>query len=206
MKGEPKMSTVDEKMMEKEKQAKIEAESLAAAFVANCEEYVETRDDERADNLRHQTRDNLAACIFNDIMAEAERDVRALGPTLDVICEYAADEYKYKTWYGMLELDGICDEFDQAMQGRLLEFPVEPFMEVYRINDRGDYVSYADFEAYWEGKPETDQIGWMLAGNGQLSGKEVAAMSYDDAKAFYESEEFEPEVAYYTQADETGEC
>lgn len=45
----------------------------------------------------------------------------------------------------------------------------------------------------------------MLADNGRWSAAEVAAMSPEEIEAAYGDPAFEPEVAFYTEADEKGE-
>ncbi len=199
--------SVDRVMLAKHEQAIKAAEAMAAQVLEGYELYAEAHDDERAANLRSQTRDSLSACIFNEVVQRSDDSaVRHLGPTLDRVCASAADGFRYKTWYGLAEVERINSDCFAAMRDRIIEFPIAPFQEVYRLNDRGDYVSSDVFEGYWAGKPERDRIAWMLSDNGQLSGNEVAEMTYEEAKEFYDSGEFVPEIAFFTTADETGWC
>ena len=200
------MDTIDAKMQAEQADARDRVTDVALDIITEYEDYVESHDDARADNLKNQTRDNLRACVFNEVMKRLSRETTMLASPIDPICMYAADIFTYKTWYGVVDLAVAAGEFEGAMMEHVLEFPVEPFQEVYRINDRGDYVDNAVFEAYWEKFPERRMIGWMLADNGQLTFDEVAEMSYEDAKAFFDSDEFEPEVAFFTTADENGCC
>lgn len=198
------MNAVDMKTKTQELEACAEVMNAAMDVVEGFEGHV-AANDELAENLKSQTRENLAGCIFNDVMARISPETRRAAGKIDSICADAADTFVYKTWYGAWELSKIIEEFYEAMKGKLLEFPVEPYQEIYRISDGGDYVDNAVFEAYWETKPERDMIAWMLCDNGQLTFDDVTGMSYDDAKAFFEGE-FEPEVAFFTTADEEGCC
>lgn len=81
----------------------------------------------------------------------------------------------------------------------------EPFEGVYRIDDLGEYVSEDDWREVWGGRPAWHEKAWMLADNGRLSAAEVAAMSPEEIEAAYGDPAFEPEVAFYTEADEKGE-
>lgn len=200
------MSMVDMRMKAKTDAARAEVMNMALDIVEGYEAYVETHDDERAQRLKEQTRDNLCGCVFNEVMGRISGETKILAGKIDGICEDAADAYKYKTWYGAWELGRIDAEFHAAMKNQVLEFPVEPFQEIYRINDGGDYVDNAAFETYWEDKPKHEMIGWMLADNGQLTGADVAEMTYAEAKTFFDGNEFEPEVAFFTTADEEGCC
>ena len=44
----------------------------------------------------------------------------------------------------------------------------------------------------------------MLADNGQYSGGEVASMSVREIERAFDDPSFEPEIAFYTEADEFG--
>ena len=82
----------------------------------------------------------------------------------------------------------------------------EPNEGVYRLDDMGSYVSEADFESYWDGKPEWRRKAWMLADNGAYTEADVAAMSVGQIEKAYDDPCFEPEYAFYTTADEDGYC
>ena len=75
----------------------------------------------------------------------------------------------------------------------------EPYAGVYRINDRGDYVSEEDFDGFWSRRPSWHLKAWMLADNGQYSSGEVASMSVREIERAYDAPDFEPEVAFYTE-------
>ena len=87
---------------------------------------------------------------------------------------------------------------------RLVADSFEPHEGIYRINDCGDYVSEKDFEAFWSGRPSWHRMAWMLADNGQYSSSEVANMSVREIERAFDDPSFEPEFAFYTEADELG--
>lgn len=71
----------------------------------------------------------------------------------------------------------------------------------YRIDDLGNYVTEADWDNVWAGH-ELEKQAWMLSGNGQYSRDQVTAMTPAEIKASYESEDFHPDIVYYTEKDE----
>ena len=101
---------------------------------------------------------------------------------------------------------GALDEILSSSCGleRLVADNFEPHEGVYRINDRGDYVSEEDFDRFWSGRPSWHLKAWMLADNGQYSGGEVASMSVREIERAFDDPSFEPEIAFYTEADEFG--
>lgn len=71
----------------------------------------------------------------------------------------------------------------------------------YRIDDLGNYVTEADWDTVWAGH-ELEKQAWMLSDNGQYSRDQVAAMTPAEIKNTYASEDFRPDIAYYTEKDE----
>ncbi len=71
----------------------------------------------------------------------------------------------------------------------------------YRIDDLGNYVTEADWDTVWAGH-ELEKQAWMLSDNGQYSRDQVTAMTPAEIKNTYESEDFHPDIAYYTEKDE----
>ena len=104
---------------------------------------------------------------------------------------------------GSEAIDRILDVTDELRACVRDEF--EPFEGVYRINDFGEYVSEDDWREVWGGRPAWHEKTWMLADNGRWSAAEVAAMSPEEIEAAYDDPAFEPEVTFYTEADEKGE-
>lgn len=80
----------------------------------------------------------------------------------------------------------------------------EPHEGVYRLNDFGEYVSERDWRAVWSRYPYWAERVWMLADNGQYTAEDVGAMSVAQIDAAYDDPSFEPEYAFYTEADESG--
>ena len=76
---------------------------------------------------------------------------------------------------------------------------------VYRINDRGDYVTAENWESVWANHPSWWPDAWLLADNGQYSVDDVAAMTVHEIERAVASPDFYPEYAYYTETDEEGE-
>ena len=81
----------------------------------------------------------------------------------------------------------------------------EPNEGVYRVSDRGDYVSAEDWETVWANHPAWWQDAWLLADNGQLSSEDVSRMSVHEIERAVASPGFYPEYAFYTETDEAGE-
>lgn len=79
-----------------------------------------------------------------------------------------------------------------------------PYEGVYRINDMGEYVAEEDWENVWADRPEWWPHAWLLANNGQYTSDEVSRMSVEEIEAAFNDPAFEPEYAYYTEADEEG--
>ena len=75
---------------------------------------------------------------------------------------------------------------------------------VYRINDMGEYIAEEDWENVWADRPSWWPKAWMLADNGQFTSDEVSHMSVEGIEAAYADPAFEPEYAFYTEADEEG--
>lgn len=80
----------------------------------------------------------------------------------------------------------------------------EPYEGVYRICDVGFYVSEDDFDFIWSEYPDWWRMAWMLADNGQYSEDDVIRMTVEEVTEKYFDPRFEPEVAFYTEASETG--
>ncbi len=99
----------------------------------------------------------------------------------------------------------ILADADKALRP-LVRGEFEPNEGIYRLNDMGEYVSEDDFESYWEGKPDWHRMAWMLADNGRFTVRDVASMSVEQIGRAYEDPSFEPEIAFYTTADEDGFC
>lgn len=76
-----------------------------------------------------------------------------------------------------------------------------PIGGCYRIDDGGNYVTEEDWDTVWDGH-ELEEQAWMLSDNGQYTREQVTAMTPAEIKAAYESEDFDPEAAYYTEKDE----
>ncbi|WP_317415966.1 hypothetical protein [Thermophilibacter provencensis] len=99
----------------------------------------------------------------------------------------------------MQQILAVTDELRACVRD---EF--EPFEGVYRLNDMGEYVSEEDWENVWADRPSWWPKAWMLADNGQFTSDEVSRMSVEEIEAAFNDPAFEPEYAYYTEADEEG--
>lgn len=93
----------------------------------------------------------------------------------------------------------ITNELSTCIRDRF-----NPNEGVYRLNDEGEYVSEQDWLNVWNEHPSWWQKAWMLADNGQYTASRVAAMSIAEIERAYDDPSFEPEYAYYTEADESG--
>lgn len=94
---------------------------------------------------------------------------------------------------------GVTDELRACVEDCF-----EPFEGVYRLNDLGEYVSEGDWGRVWAGRPSWWPKAWMLADNGQFTSDEVSRMSVEEIEAAFNDPAFEPEFAFYTEADEEG--
>ena len=94
-----------------------------------------------------------------------------------------------------------------AVAARLLKYTrdrFEPNEEIYRINDFADYVSKQVFDAVWQGHPAWWVDAWMLSDNGSYTRDDVCAMTIDEVERAITASSYEPQYAYYTEADEFG--
>lgn len=103
---------------------------------------------------------------------------------------------------GRKAIDAILDEGEKLYA--LAKEAFEPHEGVYRLSDCGKYVSAWDFESFWEKRPGWMEKAWMLADNGQYSPVAIGAMSPQEIEAAYDSPDFCPEFAFYTEAGEDG--
>ena len=103
---------------------------------------------------------------------------------------------------GRKAIDAILDEGEKLYA--LAKDAFEPYEGVYRLSDCGEYVSAWEFESLWEKRPGWMRKAWMLAGNGQYSPAAIGALSPQEIEAAYDSPDFCPEFAFYTEADEDG--
>lgn len=94
---------------------------------------------------------------------------------------------------------GVTDKLAELVKDRF-----ESGEGIYRINDFGDYISEADWETVWADYPSWRMRAWLLADNGQYTSDEVSAMSALEVMGLFDRDDFFPEYAYYTEADETG--
>jgi hypothetical protein len=85
-------------------------------------------------------------------------------------------------------------------------FDFEPYEGIYRLGDCCWYVSESEFETYWEQFPEWHRKAWMLADNGQYDFDDVAGMTIPEIIEAYDDQDFCPEYAFYTTANEDGTC
>lgn len=100
----------------------------------------------------------------------------------------------------MQQILAVTDELRACVRD---EF--EPYEGVYRLNDMGEYIAEEDWENVWAGYPAWWPKAWMLADNGQFTSAQVSAMSVEQIEAAYADPAFEPEYAFYTEADEEGQ-
>lgn len=103
---------------------------------------------------------------------------------------------------GTATMDQILAVTDELRSCVRDEF--EPYEGVYRINDFGEYVSEEDWLNTWAAYPLWWPHAWMLADNEQYTSAQVSAMSVEQIEAAFNDPAFEPEYAYYTEADEEG--
>lgn len=103
---------------------------------------------------------------------------------------------------GTATMDQILDVTDELRACVRDKF--EPYEGVYRINDMGEYVAEEDWLNVWADRPSWWPHAWMLADNGQHTSAQVSAMSVEQIEAAYADPAFEPEYAFYTEADEEG--
>lgn len=87
------------------------------------------------------------------------------------------------------------------LYGRQRDWDDLPVGGCYRIDDLGNYVTEADWDTVWAGH-ELEKQAWMLSDNGQYSRDQVTAMTPAEIKNTYESKDFHPDIAYYTEKDE----
>ena len=107
-----------------------------------------------------------------------------------------------KTAIGRKTIDAILAEGEKLYA--LAKDAFEPYEGVYRLSDCGEYVSAWDFGSFWEKRPGWMEKAWALASNGQYSPAAIGAMSPQEIEAAYDSPDFCPEFAFYTEADEDG--
>lgn len=94
-----------------------------------------------------------------------------------------------------------------AVATRLLKFTRDrfrPHEEIYRINDFADYVSKRDFDAVWQEHPAWRVDAWMLSDNGSYTRDEICAMTISEIERAIAASSYDPQYAYYTEADEFG--
>lgn len=103
---------------------------------------------------------------------------------------------------GSEAMDRVLDVTDELRACVRDEF--EPFEGVYRINDFGEYVSEEDWENVWADHPAWWPKAWMLADNGQFTADQVSRLTMEEIEVMFNSAAFEPEFAYYTEADGNG--
>lgn len=103
---------------------------------------------------------------------------------------------------GEQSMDRILDVTDELEVCVREEF--EPHEGVYRLNESGEYVSEGDWLNVWKSYPSWWEKAWMLADNGQYTASEIAAMTVAEVERACDDPNFEPEYAYYTEADERG--
>ena len=81
---------------------------------------------------------------------------------------------------------------------------IAPFAPCHRIDDFGEYVTKATWDAFWKSRPAWMEAVFMLADNGAYTSGEVAKMGLARAMAAYRDPSTEFDIAYYTEADEDG--
>ena len=81
--------------------------------------------------------------------------------------------------------------------------PLGPYVDAMRLGDEG-YVTIEAWNAFWRDRPDWEQAAWMLADNGQYSAADVESMTPAQALERYQSPDFEPEYAYFTDTGEDG--
>ena len=81
--------------------------------------------------------------------------------------------------------------------------PLGPYIDAMRLGDEG-YVTIEAWDAFWAGHPAWEQAAWMLADNGQYSAADVMSMTPTQALERYQSPDFYPEYAYFTDTGEDG--
>ena len=104
---------------------------------------------------------------------------------------------------GKRTMDAILEVTDELRERVRDSFT--PCEGIYRINDFGEYVSEEDWENVWADYPSWWPHAWLLADNGQFTADQVSRLSVDEIEAIFNSAAFEPEFAYYTEADGDGE-
>ncbi len=100
---------------------------------------------------------------------------------------------------GEAALEAIAAELRNRIREHL-----EPFEEVFCLNDCADYVSESNWDKIWSKCPAWRLKAWMLADNGRHARGEMARMTVGEIKAAYDDPGFYPERSSYTEADEEG--
>lgn len=83
---------------------------------------------------------------------------------------------------------------------------LEPYANVYRIDDAGHYVTEENWTKIWSQYPSWWEKAWMLADNGDYDWHDVADMSIEEITEAYECDDLALDVVFCTQADEHGHC
>lgn len=96
----------------------------------------------------------------------------------------------------------LACEAGEALRGQVED--IAPFAPCYRIDDFGEYVTEATWDAFWRARPAWMEAVFMLADNGAYTSGEVAKMTLARAMAAYRDPSTEFDIAYYTEADEDG--
>ena len=107
------------------------------------------------------------------------------------------------TAIGKQTMDAILNVTDRLRE--CVRDSFTPCEGIYRINDFGEYVSEEDWLSAWANYPAWWSKAWMLADNGQFTADQVSWLSFEEIETIFNSAAFEPEYAYFTEANGDGE-
>lgn len=96
----------------------------------------------------------------------------------------------------------LACEAGEALRGQVED--IAPCAPCYRIDDFGEYVTEATWDAFWRARPAWMEAVFMLADNGTYTSGEVAKMTLARAMAAYRDPSTEFDIAYHTEADGDG--
>lgn len=103
---------------------------------------------------------------------------------------------------GKKTMDAILNVTDQLRE--CVRDSFTPCEGIYRINDFAEYVSEEDWLNVWADHPAWWPRAWLLADNGQFTADQVSRLTVDEIETLFDSPAFEPEYAYFTEADGDG--
>lgn len=101
------------------------------------------------------------------------------------------------------ELESSFEQIYTKLKSQIKEV-FSPSEGIYRINDCGDYVSEEDFEFVFSTYSLWIKYAYLLVVNNFFSLEEICQKSLEEIEKFLNSESFNPDICYYTEAEEDG--